>query len=132
MFLESKHSDPQGHWGTDGKGIPIRGEAYQTASIQGGNGGSGLGRGGGYVFNNDGGWMGAGRRGQFVLCGCGRVESCRAAEVEPPPLISLLCRAPTGPPARDQHQQCTLFSTRQGLRYFYRVLYDLIVTSAHS
>lgn len=24
MFLESKHSDPQGHWGTDGKGIPIR------------------------------------------------------------------------------------------------------------
>ena len=90
------------------KEFKIRGEAYRTASIQGGNGEMDWeGVEGMYLMIRWMHWMGAGRRGQFVLCGCGRVESCRAAEWSPSP-HQLLCRAPRpnrATEARDhQHQ----------------------------
>jgi len=68
------------------KEFKIRGEAYRTASIQGGNGEMDWeGVEGMYLMIRWMHWMGAGRRGQFVLCGLrkgGELQSCR---VEPLP-----------------------------------------------
>jgi hypothetical protein len=66
--------------------------------------------------------MGAGRRGQFVLCGCGRVESCRAAEWSPLP-SSVAMQGAKRQGTSIQHP----FEYPPGPEVLYSVLYDLLV-----